>query len=190
MRVDGRTNAAAVLREWSDGLQLPMAGLLRETQLYVRCLERGLTLFDLPRSQAAADLEQWAPILEWLRPLLEAPQAANDPTPASRPAAVPVSRVLPAVAPGSRLQPAAVPVSRVLAPAVSGSRVLPASSAAKPAPARPSSLMPAQESLLPCGRLAPQPPARPGHEPVHPAAPLVRTPAPAPARQIPQFLKR
>lgn len=80
MRVDGRTNAAEVLRNWSQGLGLPFLGVLRETQLYVRSLERGLTVFDLPAQQAAADLAQWQPILQWLEPVLEPPQAANDPS--------------------------------------------------------------------------------------------------------------
>lgn len=79
MRVDGRTNAAGVLHKWAEGRQLPMLGVLRETQLYVRALERGLTIFDLPQQQAATDLAQWAPILEWLQPVLEPPVAANDP---------------------------------------------------------------------------------------------------------------
>ena len=84
MRVDGRTNAAEVLKQWSAGLGMPLLGVLRETQLYVRSLEKGLTVFDLPPAQAAADIAQWQPILEWLRPLIDPPQAAND-APAGRP---------------------------------------------------------------------------------------------------------
>jgi chromosome partitioning protein len=61
MRIDGRTSAGQVLRDWSDGLGLPFLGVLRETQVYVRCLERGLTIFDLTPSQAATDLAQWRP---------------------------------------------------------------------------------------------------------------------------------
>jgi chromosome partitioning protein len=81
MRVDGRTRAGDVLRQWSGELGLPMIGVLRETQLYVRALERGLTVFDLPAPQAAADMAQWDSILAWLQPLLEPLQAANDPAP-------------------------------------------------------------------------------------------------------------
>lgn len=73
MRIDARTNGAAVLREWADALGLPFIGTLRETQLYPRVLERGLTMFDLPGTQAAADLEQWRPILEWLAPVVSPP---------------------------------------------------------------------------------------------------------------------
>lgn len=81
MRIDGRTRAAETLRDWSDGIGVPFLGALRETQLYVRSLERGLTMFDLPPQQAAADLAQWEPILSWLSPLFYPMQAANDPTP-------------------------------------------------------------------------------------------------------------
>jgi len=80
MRIDGRTSAAQMLAEWSNALGVPFLGPLRETQLYVRSLERGLTMFDLPTSQAAADLAQWQPIIEWMRPILQPPQAANDPS--------------------------------------------------------------------------------------------------------------
>ena len=86
MRVDGRTNAGAMLRNWSQSLDLPFLGVLRETQLYVRSLERGLTVFDLPPQQAAADLAQWEPIVEWMQQVLEPPQAANDPVPMVQPA--------------------------------------------------------------------------------------------------------
>ena len=70
MRIDARTNAAQVLDEWAESLGVPFLGALRETQLYVRSLERGLTIFDLQPQQAAADLAQWAPILDWLNLLL------------------------------------------------------------------------------------------------------------------------
>ena len=77
MRVDGRTRAGEVLQAWSEALGMPYLGSLRETQLYVRSLERGLTLFDLPAAQAATDLAQWQPILDWVAPVF-APVAAND----------------------------------------------------------------------------------------------------------------
>ena len=66
MRVDGRTRAAEVLQAWAAERKLPMIGQLRETQLYVRSLERGLTLFDLPADKVEQDLAQWAPITQWL----------------------------------------------------------------------------------------------------------------------------
>lgn len=70
MRLDARTKAAEVLREWAGQLQLPFVGTLRETQIYVRCIEQGLALFDLPADKVQADLAQWQPILQWLEPVL------------------------------------------------------------------------------------------------------------------------
>ena len=67
MRIDARTRAAEVLREWAKALHVPFLGVLRETQLYVRSLENGQTVFDLPVSVNGADLQQWEPILEWLQ---------------------------------------------------------------------------------------------------------------------------
>jgi chromosome partitioning protein len=66
MRIDARTSATQVLKDWSAGLGMHFLGALRETQLYVQCLERGMTIFDLPPQRAAADLLQWQPILDWL----------------------------------------------------------------------------------------------------------------------------
>jgi chromosome partitioning protein len=54
-----------------------MIGVVRETQSYVRNLERGLTLFDLPAADVAKDLAQWQPILDWIRPVMLPPPAAE-----------------------------------------------------------------------------------------------------------------
>jgi chromosome partitioning protein len=75
MRLDARTKAGEVLREWAAAQQLPFIGVLRETQNYVKAVENGLTLFDMPRDKVEADLAQWEPILNWLAPVLHsAPQ--------------------------------------------------------------------------------------------------------------------
>lgn len=71
MRIDGRTNGADVLHQWAEAIGVPFLGSLRETQLYPRSIERGLTLFDLPAAaQTATDLAQWQPIFDWLRPVV------------------------------------------------------------------------------------------------------------------------
>lgn len=104
MRVDGRTKAGEVLRAWADEQGVPMIGQLRETQLYVRSLEKGLTLFDLPADKAAADLAQWASILQWLRPvLLPAPEVPP------REPARPPSRLSGVLAGARLLNPAHLP---------------------------------------------------------------------------------
>lgn len=89
MRLDARTRADEVLRAWAAALKLPFVGVLRETQVYVRCIEQGLTLFDLPAAQTQADRAQWHTILQWLGPLLQ-PVAATQPADALRARAAPV----------------------------------------------------------------------------------------------------
>lgn len=66
MRIDRRTRGHEALQLWCAERGMHFLGSLRNTQLYVQCAERGLTLFDLPASKTAADLEEWAPVLAWL----------------------------------------------------------------------------------------------------------------------------
>jgi chromosome partitioning protein len=153
MRIDSRTHAEQTLRDWSAAIGMPFLGALRETQLYVRSLEQGLTIFDLPARQVAADLAQWEPILQWMMPLLHPVQAANDPSPQA-------------------------PSRREAEPGRLGSP-------------RPSSLMPAQESLVHGGRLRVFAPARPAAGPApQPALARAASAGPGDGLQIPQFLRR
>jgi len=185
MRIDGRTSAAQSLSEWAATLGLPFLGALRETQLYVRSLERGMTMFDLPASAAAPDLAQWQPILNWLRPTLYPPQAANDApeqaqarTVAKAPARVIAPRPSIAATLGARpLNPA--PVQKVATASRLGSSL-------------PGSLMPAQESLVHGARMSAQSTARAVGRPVQVStAPAMSRNVNSPdGLQIPQFLKR
>jgi chromosome partitioning protein len=125
MRLDARTKADEVLKEWADKQKLPFIGVLRETQGYVRCVEQGLTLFDLPAAKVEADLVQWKPILNWLEPVLRPVVAPAQPT---RPAA-------PTPAPnGSRADSLKPAQSSLL---VYGKEPLPKPRPAAPAPAKP-----------------------------------------------------
>jgi chromosome partitioning protein len=71
MRIDARTRAEPALRAWAEALQVTYLGVLRDAQAYVRCIEDGLTLFDLPPAKVAPDMAQWRPILDWLAPLVQ-----------------------------------------------------------------------------------------------------------------------
>jgi chromosome partitioning protein len=168
MRIDGRTNAAQTLEEWSESLGVPFLGALRETQLYVRSLERGLTIFDLQPQLAAADLAQWNPILQWLKPQLYPPQAANDGSTTVRPPA------------------------RTLAPRNAASPLTaPSAVVSKRLGSLPNSLMPAQESMVQGGRLSTLSTGRPAPVARAPVTPtLARPTRTADSQQIPQFLKR
>ena len=48
-------------------LSIPFIATLRDSQNYIRAAERGLGIFELAPSLAANDLEQWKPLLRWLK---------------------------------------------------------------------------------------------------------------------------
>ena len=66
MRVDARTRAAHELERFLEGLDVPVLGFLRDTQVYVQAAAHGLTLFDLAPARAAQDLPQWQGIIDWV----------------------------------------------------------------------------------------------------------------------------
>ncbi|MDP3702451.1 MAG: ParA family protein [Hylemonella sp.] len=158
MRIDTRTRTPQVLKDWSTGLGMPFLGVLRESQAYVQCLERGMTLFDLPADRVPTDLRQWEPILGWLEPQLTITPATSTHSGhpahahhASAPALLPAR---PAVAPAplpSRLlatpnsQLAAASRSPVAAPATP----LPIT----PAAARPAPALPERDTAAPASRV-------------------------------------
>jgi chromosome partitioning protein len=65
-RVDARTHSAADLDAFLQGFDFPVIARLRDTQVYVSCARDGASVFDLPRSRAEADWEQWKPLTRWL----------------------------------------------------------------------------------------------------------------------------
>ncbi len=99
MRIDGRTRNAALLEAWADGQGLEHLGTIKEAQVYARCLEQGMSVFDFPRNRAIEGfLLEWQRICGWVDEVLEAqsaaalavsaaanPQPAPSPHPATRP---------------------------------------------------------------------------------------------------------
>jgi chromosome partitioning protein len=123
MRIDGRTRGADTLAAWARCIDLPYIGTLRETQAYVRCIESGLTLFDLPAKDVQADLAQWAPILEWVGQALSAGAAAQD------------KSLVPRTAAAVRAAPAGRPAGAARDPLPAD--VTPTRGPARPTPLRP-----------------------------------------------------
>ena len=66
MRVDARTRAAAELDAFLAGIDVPLVTHLRDAQVYVHCARDGLSVFDLPRSRAEQEWEQWRPLTRWI----------------------------------------------------------------------------------------------------------------------------
>jgi chromosome partitioning protein len=66
VRVDPRTKAAATLEAFLQQFDLPILAYLRDSQIYANAAFNGLSVFDMPSYVAERDLEQWAPILDWV----------------------------------------------------------------------------------------------------------------------------
>ena len=66
MRVDARTVSAGELDAFLADAGHPLVTHLRDTQVYVHCARDGATVFDLPRSRAEQDWEQWRPLTRWI----------------------------------------------------------------------------------------------------------------------------
>ncbi|MGL4573432.1 MAG: ParA family protein [Burkholderiaceae bacterium] len=66
MRLDGRTDAEQITRQWAASIELPWLGSLRSAQVYVRAIENGLSIFDMPSKITRADRAQWRPLIAWL----------------------------------------------------------------------------------------------------------------------------
>jgi chromosome partitioning protein len=67
MRMKEGTISADQLRNFLATLDVPVLGFLRDTQNYVHLAARGLTLWDVAPSRVARDLEQWEPVVDWLK---------------------------------------------------------------------------------------------------------------------------
>ena len=71
MRVDMRTKAAANLAQYLAENGFPVVGNLRNAQIYAHTAEQGISIFDIPLYQAKKDIEQWAPLLKWMKQLAD-----------------------------------------------------------------------------------------------------------------------
>lgn len=66
MRVDPRTRTALKLQDFLNQAGFPVMTNLRDGQIYMQAAEQGLSLFDMRPSLVARDMQQWAPLLQWL----------------------------------------------------------------------------------------------------------------------------
>ncbi|MDT8999298.1 ParA family protein [Paucibacter sp. APW11] len=66
MRAREGTLALQQLQQFMQGLDLPVLGLLRDTQNYVQLAARGLTLWDVASGRVERDLAQWQALTPWL----------------------------------------------------------------------------------------------------------------------------
>lgn len=64
-RVKANTKYLKTFNSFLERMNIPQVAMLRDTQNYIRSLDAGLSLFDLPPNRVAKDLAQWQPIMEW-----------------------------------------------------------------------------------------------------------------------------
>lgn len=67
MRVREHTRANEQLHQYLSTLPVPVVAWLRDTQNYVQLAAHGLTLWDVAPSRVERDLEQWAPLAQWVQ---------------------------------------------------------------------------------------------------------------------------
>jgi chromosome partitioning protein len=66
-RVREHTVIYQTLEAFLSSLKIPFIGTLRDTQNYIRAAELGLGIFEMAPSAVGPDLDQWRPILRWLK---------------------------------------------------------------------------------------------------------------------------
>jgi chromosome partitioning protein len=78
MRIDGRTRNAEIVAAWAAEQGLEHLGTIREAQVYARCLEQGLSIFDFPPNRSVAGfVAEWARIGQWVEAAVERAAAAQ-----------------------------------------------------------------------------------------------------------------
>jgi len=66
-RVKKNTRVLKSLMRFLESLEIPFIASLRDTQNYIRAAEHGLGIHDMPRYRVRDDLEQWEPLIEWIK---------------------------------------------------------------------------------------------------------------------------
>lgn len=77
-RVRERTIACRRLRRFLSRLSIPVVGLIRDSQNYVRAAQNGLAIHEMPPSRVGKDLAQWEAISLWLESRLAMPLSPRD----------------------------------------------------------------------------------------------------------------
>ncbi len=77
-RVRENTVAYRRLMRFLESLNIPVVAVLRDSQNYVRAVEQGLGIHELPHAQALKDLESWAPLIGWIEQRMATPLTPRD----------------------------------------------------------------------------------------------------------------
>ena len=64
-RVKTNTLIYQALMRFLRNLRIPIVGVLRDSQAYVRCAEQGIGIHEMKPHNVRKDLEQWKSIISW-----------------------------------------------------------------------------------------------------------------------------
>ena len=65
-RVRTNTSYFKVLTSFLEQVNMPLLASIRDTQNYIRAMDRGVSIFDLPPSRVARDQLEWGSVINWL----------------------------------------------------------------------------------------------------------------------------
>ena len=65
-RVKNNTKSFNYLKNFIRQTQVACHAVLRDTQNYIRAAEKGVSIFELPRSMVSRDIAQWQRLVRWL----------------------------------------------------------------------------------------------------------------------------
>ncbi|WP_370979086.1 ParA family protein [Agaribacterium sp. ZY112] len=65
-KVRSNTNYFHVLEAFLERVELPLVGQVRDTQNYIRLMDKGLSLFDFQNARLKRYQGEWQPIVQWL----------------------------------------------------------------------------------------------------------------------------
>lgn len=65
-RVRSNTLISQALMRFLNSLDIPLVATLRDTQNYVRAVESGMGIHEMPQWQAKQDVENWEQMVQWL----------------------------------------------------------------------------------------------------------------------------
>lgn len=77
-RVKVGTIAFKQLMKFLNRLSIPVIGVMRDSQNYVRTAREGLSIHELPSTRAGKDLKHWESVTEWLEQRLATPLNERD----------------------------------------------------------------------------------------------------------------
>ncbi len=66
IRIQPDSARARALQAWADAHDIQLLGVVRNSNVYLSCVDHGSSIFDIESSNAASLREDWQPLLTWL----------------------------------------------------------------------------------------------------------------------------